>query len=90
MDLTDRATSITFLLRDHDSRFSRAFDAVFAADGIQDPHQSPGAPRANAIWSAASVLVCMRESAVSDPVVPMAPLGRRLAIRWLTSRCQIS
>jgi putative transposase len=49
MDLTDRATSITFLLRDHDSRFTRAFDAVFAADGIQILTSPPGAPRANAI-----------------------------------------
>src|SRR5918998_1345151 len=35
MDLTDRATAITFLLRDRDSRFTRAFDAVFTADGIR-------------------------------------------------------
>jgi putative transposase len=49
MDLTDRATSITFLLRDRDSRFTRAFDAVFAADGIQILPSPPEAPRANAI-----------------------------------------
>jgi putative transposase len=35
MDLTDRASTITFLLRDRDSRFTSAFDAVFAADGIR-------------------------------------------------------
>jgi hypothetical protein len=35
MDLADRATTLKFLLRDRDSRFSRAFDAVFAADGIR-------------------------------------------------------
>ena len=34
-DLADRATTITFLLRDRDSRFTTAFDAVFAADGIR-------------------------------------------------------
>jgi putative transposase len=34
MDLGDRATTIKFLLRDRDSRFTKAFDAVFAADGI--------------------------------------------------------
>jgi putative transposase len=49
MDLTGRATSITFLLRDRDSRFTRAFDAVFAADGIQILPSPPEAPRANAI-----------------------------------------
>jgi transposase InsO family protein len=49
MDLGDRATTIKFLLRDRDSRFTRTFDAVFAADGIQILTSPPGAPRANAI-----------------------------------------
>jgi putative transposase len=49
MDISDRATTITFLLRDRDSRFTRAFDAVFTADGIQILTNPPGAPRANAI-----------------------------------------
>jgi len=35
MDLGARATTIKFLLRDRDCRFTRAFDAVFAADSIQ-------------------------------------------------------
>jgi putative transposase len=49
MDLSDRATTITLLLRDRDSRFTRAFDAVFTADGIQILTNPPGASRANAI-----------------------------------------
>jgi transposase InsO family protein len=49
MDLADRATTLKFLLRDRDSRFSRAFDAVFAADDIRTLTSPPGAPRANAI-----------------------------------------
>ena len=49
MDLDDRATTITFLLRHRDSRFTRAFDAVFTADGIQILTNPPAAPRANAI-----------------------------------------
>ena len=49
MDLSDRATTIAFLLRDRDSRFTRAFDAVFTADSIQILTNPPGAPRANAI-----------------------------------------
>jgi putative transposase len=40
MDLADRVTTVKFVLRDRDSRFSRAFDAVFAADGIRNPDQS--------------------------------------------------
>lgn len=49
MDLADRATTITFLLRDRDSRLTRAFDAVFTADGIRILTSPPRAPRANAI-----------------------------------------
>jgi transposase InsO family protein len=49
MDLGDRATTMKFLLRDRDSRFTRAFDAVFAADGIRILTSPPRAPRANAI-----------------------------------------
>jgi putative transposase len=49
MDLADRATTITFLLRDRDSRFTAAFDAVFAAEGIRILPSPPRAPRANAI-----------------------------------------
>jgi hypothetical protein len=33
MDLTDRTATVKFLLRDRDSRFTTAFDAVFVAEG---------------------------------------------------------
>jgi putative transposase len=49
MNLGECATTIKFLLRDRNSRFTRAFDAVFAADGIQILTSPPRAPRANAI-----------------------------------------
>jgi putative transposase len=49
MDLTDRVTTIKFLLRDRDCGFTEAFDAVFAAEGIRVLISLPGAPRANAI-----------------------------------------
>ena len=49
MDLGERATSVKFLRRDRDSRFTRAFDAVFAADNIRILTSPPRAPRANAI-----------------------------------------
>jgi putative transposase len=49
MDLGERATSVKFLLRDRDSRFTKAFDAVFAADNIRILTSPPRAPRANAI-----------------------------------------
>jgi transposase len=49
MDLGDRASSLKFLLRDRDPRFTRGFDAVFAADGIRILTCPARAPRANAI-----------------------------------------
>ena len=49
MNLADRTATLKFVLRDRDSRFSRAFDAVFAADGIRILTSPPGAPRANAV-----------------------------------------
>ena len=67
-DLTNRATTITFLLRDRDSRFTRAFDAVFTADGIQILTNPPGAPRANAICER-MIGTLRRETARQGPAV---------------------
>ena len=49
MDFADRVTTLKFLLRDRDSRFTKAYDAVFTADGIRILTSPPAAPRANAI-----------------------------------------
>src|SRR6266511_422227 len=48
MDLSDRADRLRFLLRDRDSKFSAAFDAVFTAVDIKIIRIPPQAPRANA------------------------------------------
>jgi putative transposase len=49
MSLDQRADTLRFLLRDRDSKFNAAFDAVFTAVGLEILRTPPQAPRANAI-----------------------------------------
>ncbi len=47
-DLGHRTSGFRYLLRDRDSRYTEAFDAVFTAGGIGIVRSAPQAPRMNA------------------------------------------
>ncbi|MGW0828662.1 integrase core domain-containing protein [Streptomyces sp. NPDC002845] len=47
-NLADRAAGFRYLLRDRDSRYTQAFDAVFTADGIEILKSAPQTPPMNA------------------------------------------
>jgi putative transposase len=47
--LAERSTSVRFLIRDRDSKFTRDFDIVFRSEGIEIVRTPVRAPKANAV-----------------------------------------
>ena len=75
MTLEGRAHCLKFLIRDRDTKFTPAFDAVFTAIGVQIIKTPVRAPRANAIaerWIASARRECLGSSARSPRRLPAA------------------
>jgi putative transposase len=53
MDLGERAEAVRFLIRERDTKFTGAFDAVFTSIGARIINTPVQAPKANAIASVA-------------------------------------
>ena len=70
MDLGDHADRFRFLIRDRDSKFTAAFDAVFAGADIRIIRTPVRAPRANAIaerWIGTLRRECLDQLLITGP-----------------------
>jgi transposase InsO family protein len=70
MDLGDRAEQFRFLIRDRDSKFTTAFDAIFSDADIRIVRTPVRAPRANAIaerWIGTLRRECLDHLLIAGP-----------------------
>jgi putative transposase len=88
MDLGVRADQFRFLIRDRDSKFTPAFDAVFAGADIRVLRTPVQAPRANAIaerWIGTLRRECLDHMLITGPR-HLAAVLREFAVHYNTHR----
>ena len=67
MEVGEHAEAVTFLIRDRDTKFTAAFDRMFAGAGLKILRSPVRAPRANAImerWIGSCRRECRTEALV--------------------------
>ena len=81
LDLGERAAPVKYLIRDRDSRFTVAFDAVFEAEGVQILRSPVRAPRANAICE--RLIGTLRRELLDKILILHEQHAQRVLTEWL-------
>jgi transposase InsO family protein len=81
LDAAGHGAQVRYVIRDRDSRFTAAFDAVFEAEGIQILRSPIRAPRADAICE--RVVGTLRRERLDKVLVLHEEHARRVLIEWM-------
>jgi transposase InsO family protein len=82
LEMGERVGRFRFLIRDRDTRYTAAFDGVFASEGIDILRSPPQAPRANAYaerWVRTARRECLDRVLIYSPRHLLAVLGEYVA-----------